>query len=407
MLFVHSQFGQATMLSAKARAFSVEQLLGKPDNQTDIPRSGGRHCLQEACAADFGQFRKTVHDESGRHEVQVELCHGELWRAFHRLGTEMIITKSGRRMFPAVRVRILGVREDMAYRVSLDFQALDNHKYRYVYHSSKWMVAGTGDPPPADQRYSHPDCPLGGRHLINQVISFEKLKLTNRDDPQEGQISLVSMQKYTPRIHVYLLNPHLEVQAHFVTSFPQTAFMAVTAYQNQEITRLKIARNPFAKGFRESDKSRTSLEAVMSSLCSYMILRKNDTSSRKRCLPKEASDLPKKIFKPMPTRVVHTTTTDHSLHAQPSTNHFHVQCVPVSIYGVSACCYSLSRDDEMKEPAKSVCDVCSSFPYWKHPTLQYPGVYEPYSYQQTFPDYQADIKPDSKADIKHVLKIDT
>jgi hypothetical protein len=36
-------------------------------------------------------------------------------------------------------------------------------------------------------------------------------------------------------------------------SFPETKFMAVTAYQNHRITQLKIASNPFAKGFRDCD----------------------------------------------------------------------------------------------------------------------------------------------------------
>ena len=37
-------------------------------------------------------------------------------------------------------------------------------------------------------------------------------------------------------------------------SFQETAFMAVTAYQNQLITKLKIDSNPFAKGFRDSSR---------------------------------------------------------------------------------------------------------------------------------------------------------
>ena len=35
-------------------------------------------------------------------------------------------------------------------------------------------------------------------------------------------------------------------------SFPETTFIAVTAYQNEEVTQLKITNNPFAKAFRES-----------------------------------------------------------------------------------------------------------------------------------------------------------
>lgn len=34
-------------------------------------------------------------------------------------------------------------------------------------------------------------------------------------------------------------------------TFPQTEFFAVTAYQNIQITQLKIDYNPFAKGFRD------------------------------------------------------------------------------------------------------------------------------------------------------------
>merc|ERR1711862_180991 len=40
--------------------------------------------------------------------------------------------------------------------------------------------------------------------------------------------------------------------------FPETAFITVTAYQNQQITKLKIDSNPFAKGFREATRTRES-----------------------------------------------------------------------------------------------------------------------------------------------------
>ena len=38
--------------------------------------------------------------------------------------------------------------------------------------------------------------------------------------------------------------------------FRETQFITVTAYQNQQITRLKIDRNPFAKGFRNSGRNK-------------------------------------------------------------------------------------------------------------------------------------------------------
>ena len=37
-----------------------------------------------------------------------------------------------------------------------------------------------------------------------------------------------------------------------IFSFPETTFIAVTAYQNEKITQLKIDHNPYARAFRES-----------------------------------------------------------------------------------------------------------------------------------------------------------
>ncbi|TMW42840.1 hypothetical protein DOY81_012080, partial [Sarcophaga bullata] len=73
-----------------------------------------------------------------------------------------------------------------------------------------------------------------------------------------GHTVLASMHKYQPRIHVILTSDLSQIpwapQKAFV--FPETEFVAVTAYQNDRITKLKIDNNPFAKGFRESGQSK-------------------------------------------------------------------------------------------------------------------------------------------------------
>lgn len=268
------------MLSPNAEAFQIENLLGlktTPGRTEGEPCTGnGEDTVRNICLSSntsggiqcIHPARQTVQDMSGRSQISVELCHSDLWHAFHNLGTEMIITKTGRRMFPAIRVRIQGLETHKRYKVYLDFQQQDKHKYRYVYHSSKWMVSGTGEKMIPNQVHYHPDSPLDAAHLTSQVVSFERIKLTNSDKTRAGQVSLVSMQKFIPRIHVEsVLTDETEESEnrHFIAIFPQTSFIAVTAYQNQEITRLKIARNPFAKGFREAGKNRSSLEAMMES----------------------------------------------------------------------------------------------------------------------------------------------
>ncbi|XP_006143091.1 T-box transcription factor TBX20 isoform X2 [Tupaia chinensis] len=197
----------------------------------------------------------------------------ELWDKFHELGTEMIITKSGRRMFPTIRVSFSGVDPEAKYIVLMDIVPVDNKRYRYAYHRSSWLVAGKADPPLPARLYVHPDSPFTGEQLLKQMVSFEKVKLTNNELDQHGHIILNSMHKYQPRVHVIkkkdhtasLLNLKSEEFRTFV--FPETVFTAVTAYQNQLITKLKIDSNPFAKGFRDSsrltDIERESVESLI------------------------------------------------------------------------------------------------------------------------------------------------
>lgn len=70
------------------------------------------------------------------------------------------------------------------------------------------------------------------------------------------------MHRYQPRIHLVKWREHsssgpihdLEQEEYRTYIFPETVFTAVTAYQNQLITKLKIDSNPFAKGFRDSSR---------------------------------------------------------------------------------------------------------------------------------------------------------
>ncbi|KAI2808848.1 T-box transcription factor tbx20 [Blomia tropicalis] len=217
-------------------------------------------------------------DELSRVDAKLETK--ELWEKFHELGTEMIITKTGRRMFPTCRISFHNTDPNARYAVLMDIVPVDNKRYRYAYHRSSWLVAGKADQPSPIRLYLHPDSPFTGEQLRKQVVSFEKTKLTNNDMDKNGHIVLNSMHKYQPRIHLVklrhdqlthhssqLLISNLEQEQFRTYIFPETVFTAVTAYQNQLITKLKIDSNPFAKGFRDSsrltDLERESVETLL------------------------------------------------------------------------------------------------------------------------------------------------
>lgn len=93
---------------------------------------------------------------------------------------------------------------------------------------------------------------------MKQPMSFHKLKLTNNNLDQNGHIILNSMHKYQPRVHVVQANDIFTMRWNSFNTyaFEETVFIAVTAYQNEQITQLKIDNNPFAKGFRDNGMGR-------------------------------------------------------------------------------------------------------------------------------------------------------
>ncbi|XP_069357006.1 optomotor-blind protein-like isoform X2 [Maniola hyperantus] len=233
-------------------------------------------------------------DDGVTDDPKVTLEGKDLWEKFHKLGTEMVITKSGRQMFPQMKFRVSGLDAKAKYILLLDIVAADDYRYkfhnrrmfpaykvrvsgldkkakyillmdivaaddcRYKFHNSRWMVAGKADPEMPKRMYIHPDSPSTGEQWMQKVVSFHKLKLTNNISDKHGfcvtQTILNSMHKYQPRFHLVRANDILKLPySTFRTYvFKETEFIAVTAYQNEKITQLKIDNNPFAKGFRDT-----------------------------------------------------------------------------------------------------------------------------------------------------------
>ncbi|XP_077148923.1 T-box transcription factor T-like [Ranitomeya variabilis] len=180
-------------------------------------------------------------------ELKVSLEDQELWLRFKELTNEMIVTKNGRRMFPVLKVSVSGLDPNAMYTFLLDFVSADNHRWKYV--NGEWVPGGKPEPQAPSCVYIHPDSPNFGAHWMKDSVSFSKVKLTNKMNGG-GQIMLNSLHKYEPRIHIVRVGgPQRMITSH---SFPETQFIAVTAYQNEEITALKIKHNPFAKAFLDA-----------------------------------------------------------------------------------------------------------------------------------------------------------
>ncbi|XP_031227410.1 MAX gene-associated protein isoform X4 [Mastomys coucha] len=191
-------------------------------------------------------------------KITVTLDNNSMWNEFHNRSTEMILTKQGRRMFPYCRYWITGLDSNLKYILVMDISPVDSHRYKW--NGRWWEPSGKAEPHILGRVFIHPESPSTGHYWMHQPVSFYKLKLTNNTLDQEGHIILHSMHRYLPRLHLVPAEKATEViqlngpGVHTFT-FPQTEFFAVTAYQNIQITQLKIDYNPFAKGFRDDGLS--------------------------------------------------------------------------------------------------------------------------------------------------------
>ncbi|KAJ8342898.1 hypothetical protein SKAU_G00328260 [Synaphobranchus kaupii] len=210
-------------------------------------------------------------------QTRVSLQGRELWDKFRDTGTEMIITKTGRRMFPACKVSVTGLNPNTKYVLMMDMVPFDDNKYKW--NKDKWEVNGVTEPHLPNRFFIHPDSPaLGGQvdavpSLFPQAQAHQQhpqhqwhaeLRTTNvhSEDRSVGLIDAAHLKCASTAFLVSHRCPHI-VYCRPLTpcsplsggylrfTFPEAAFIAVTAYQNPEITKLKIDNNPFAKGFRD------------------------------------------------------------------------------------------------------------------------------------------------------------
>lgn len=169
--------------------------------------------------------------------AEAKLEDPELWRAFNVQTNEMIVTKSGRRMFPVIKVSINNLDPRAMYSIAIEFVQMETHRWKYV--NGEWAPGGKSEPSSSKSLYVHPESPNFGAHWMKDYITFSKAKLTNKPTSQPGQVVLNSLHKYQPKIHVIRVSTddkpcHRSKIDTF--QFPETQFIAVTAYQNENVS---------------------------------------------------------------------------------------------------------------------------------------------------------------------------
>lgn len=182
------------------------------------------------------------------------------------------MTKSGRKIFPKIEYKIQGLNPDETYAIMLRIERVDDMRYKFS--AGDWSTNGKGESQRAPRSIPHHDGAVDtGRAWMSKTVAFDRVKVTNnQQDNDPFHVILQSMHKYLPVLYIYHMpnavmwmdqtTPALDTSCLVaVIRYDYTEFIAVTAYQNNDVTQLKISHNPFAKGFREGserDRKRTS-----------------------------------------------------------------------------------------------------------------------------------------------------
>ncbi|XP_015284995.1 PREDICTED: MAX gene-associated protein-like [Gekko japonicus] len=279
---LRNQDGKRASCAVPAFPILVKEPLGsgRADQSTLLSNHNSFGLVSSAISSVNSKVKTCLPVDCTSGGITVTLDNNTMWNEFYHRNTEMILTKQGRRMFPYCRYWITGLESNLKYILVMDISPVDNYRYKWNGHS--WEPSGKAEPHVLGRVFIHPESPSTGHYWMHQPVSFYKLKLTNNALDQEGHIILHSMHRYLPRLHLVPADKATEViQLNgpdvCTFTFPQTEFFAVTAYQNIQITQLKIDYNPFAKGFlKDGLRSSSQCEAKQNGRLEYEVFPNND-----------------------------------------------------------------------------------------------------------------------------------
>uniref|UniRef100_A0A7I5E9W0 T-box domain-containing protein n=1 Tax=Haemonchus contortus TaxID=6289 RepID=A0A7I5E9W0_HAECO len=99
-----------------------------------------------------------------------------LWRKFHQHTTEMIVTKSGRKIFPKLEYKLHGMDPNESYALMLHIERADDMRYKFSAGdwSTKWGKESRQHP---SRGVPHHDLTIDtGRGWMSKTVAFDRVK---------------------------------------------------------------------------------------------------------------------------------------------------------------------------------------------------------------------------------------
>ncbi len=214
----------------------------------------------------------------------------ELWNQFAECErNEMIITKTGRCLFPLLKFHLqlepgdqVDDDEHDLLHYSLGIERVDGFKWKF--RAGHWYPLPGKEDSRVHWYQPEDQSPAPLRSLLRpESINFAKVKLSNRRDfasattgGRDNYFYLSSFCHYRPVVLIESSTMRM------IFRVDECSFIAVTHYQNDSITHLKKHNNPHAKGFLSPDSS--------------LIISPNNSKSKQRAKPGRKRKIPIEAF---------------------------------------------------------------------------------------------------------------
>ncbi len=174
-------------------------------------------------------------------------------------------------------VGVRGLDDHTEYTVFLRISPADPYRYKFL--NMKWVAVEESEVMQNEDKqiFCHPNSPSTGQIWMKKPISFKDIKVSHSTSSKHGNVgitncfadlvetNIIFIQILLHTMHKYVAQVVLEPagQPAITIPIPNTEFIAVTAYQNSDITHMKITNNPFAKGFRDKEEARMRRPSTM------------------------------------------------------------------------------------------------------------------------------------------------
>uniref|UniRef100_A0A8R1ENF6 T-box domain-containing protein n=1 Tax=Caenorhabditis japonica TaxID=281687 RepID=A0A8R1ENF6_CAEJA len=142
----------------------------------------------------------------------------------------MILTVSGRRIFPTLEFVIAGLNPSKTYSACFHLEQVDDKRLRFT--NKCWQETLSTETRETPRKVWHQQGAQSGSEWMCRPITFDHVRITNKKSKEQGNASYIHLHtqhRYIPVLQIFECSPESSSLVS-VTKIAHSQFITVTAY---------------------------------------------------------------------------------------------------------------------------------------------------------------------------------